>query len=366
MIVLFVFFLSLSAVSAVPAFGAETNFREAAPGRSLIFPKDHGKHPDFETEWWYFTGNLDSGQGLRKWGFHLTFFRRSMFKAASNAFSKWGVRDIYPAHFALSDLHNKQFFHSQLLTREGPGLADAASDNLDVRVRDWSAKLVDGEVLLSAREKDYSLSLRLVPEKPLVLHGKEGFSRKSSQKGQASYYYSFTRLKADGVLTFKGERQEVSGLAWMDHEFTSSMVLPDQTGWDWFSIQLDDGTEVMVSRMRKKSGSLERPFGTIVEKDGVATDLEGQEIAISPMRTWKSPQSHAVYPSGWTLTIPGQNIILRVEPAFENQELAGEGSVGIVYWEGAVFVTGTRDGRPVKGRGYVELTGYAGSLGGLL
>jgi predicted secreted hydrolase len=364
--ILVIFLLCLTCVPNLPVSAAEQGFREATPGRKLTFPRDHGKHPDFQTEWWYFTGNLSSEHDSDNWGFQLTFFRRSMLKDASRGISAWGIRDFYPAHFALSDLKNRQFFHTQVISREGPGLAGAQSDNLDVKVRDWTAKM-DGEVIqVSAREKDYSLSLRLVPEKPIVLHGEEGFSCKSDSEAQASYYYSFTRLRADGTLTFRGKSHRVSGMAWMDHEFASSVVLPDQMGWDWFSLQLDDGTEIMVSQMRKKSGALQRPFGTLVEKDGAYADLENEQIRISPTRTWKSPHTRAVYPSRWTLEIPDRNISLQIEPAFADQEHSKGGPVGVAYWEGAVVVSGTRDGRNVHGRGYVELTGYAGSLGGLL
>jgi predicted secreted hydrolase len=289
-----------------------------------------------------------------------------MVKDVAPSLSRWGVRDVYMAHFALSDVKNRRFFHSQLMSREGPGLAAAAFDNLEVSVRDWAARMEDGVIRISARDRDYALSLRLIPEKPLVLHGTAGFSRKSPAKDQASYYYSFTRLRADGALTFKGRNHAVSGLAWMDHEFSSSMVLPDQSGWDWFCVQLDDGSELMISRMRKKTGAFERPFGTLVERDGTAVDLESQEVDIAVARTWTSPHSKAIYPSGWTLSIPGRNITLHVEPVFEDQELAGPRSLGVVYWEGAVTVSGSKDGRAVKGKGYVELTGYAGPLGGLL
>ncbi|HMK37681.1 MAG TPA: lipocalin-like domain-containing protein [Desulfomonilaceae bacterium] len=345
---------------------ADQGFQNALPGRNLVFPKDHGQHPDFQTEWWYFTGNVDSPGDSGAWGFQLTFFRRSMGAGINRGASAWAVRDVYPAHFAMSDITNKDFFHSQLISRAGPGLASSATDKLDVKIRDWKATMDGNTIQISAREGDYAFSFRLLSEKPLVLHGMAGFSRKSDAENQASYYYSFTRLKAEGTLTFKGTTHTVSGLAWMDHEFGSSVVLPSQSGWDWFSVQFDDGTELMVSRMRRKSGEAEKPFGTFVNKDGSIVDLEKQEIVISARNTWTSPHTGARYPSGWTLEIPSLNVELQIEPALKDQELAGGESFGVVYWEGAVAVTGMRNGRPVQGRGYVELTGYAGSLGGLL
>ncbi len=231
------------------------------PRLVLSFPKDHGKHPDFQTEWWYFTGNLDSDKD-RKWGFQLTFFRRTFVRTPARKLSAWAVRDLFPAHFALTDISNRTFFHSELLTRKGPGLAHAASDDLDVSVKDWYAKRLKNEILIAARHQNYALDLRLVPEKPVVLQGDAGYSQKGDSKGQASYYYSFTRLKAKGTLTFKGNSHKVAGLAWMDHEFGSSMLQGDQSGWDWFALQLDDGTEVMVFHLRKKDNTFERSFGT--------------------------------------------------------------------------------------------------------
>jgi predicted secreted hydrolase len=366
-VIFFVFFLLCAmCLPETPVTAGDIAFRDATPGLRLAFPKDHGKHPDFQTEWWYFTGNIESERDSGRWGFQLTFFRRTMVKHHRPPVSAWIVRDIYPAHFALSDINNKQFFHAQLISREGPGLAAAATDKLDLKVRDWTAKMDGHAIHLRTREKDYALDLRLIPEKPVVLQGNEGFSQKSDAKGQASYYYSFTRLKVEGKITFKGKSHSVSGTAWMDHEFGSSMVLPDQSGWDWFSLQLDDGTDIMVSYMRKKSGAAQRTFGAIVEKDGSHEDLGGKLVPISATRTWTSPHTRATYPSGWKLEIPDRNISLQIEPAFEDQELSDAKSIGAAYWEGAVTVTGTRDGRKVNGRGYVELTGYAGSLGGML
>jgi len=252
------------------------------------------------------------------------------------------------------------------LTRKGPGLAHAAPDDLDVRVRDWSATRQGEAILISAREQDYALDLRLEALKPVVLHGAAGFSRKGDSKDQASYYYSFTRLKAEGTLTFKGTSHAVAGLAWMDHEFGSSILQKDQSGWDWFSLQLNDGTELMVFHLRKKDNTFERAFGAFVPKEGPAVDLADERIVISPTGTWTSPITKAVYPSGWIVEVPGREIRLEVTPAIEAQELAPGSSTGIIYWEGAVTVKGFRNGNKVMGRGYAELTGYAHSMKGRL
>jgi predicted secreted hydrolase len=350
---------------AALAFASEVAFKETSPRLVLSFPKDHGKHPDFQTEWWYFTGNLESEKD-HKWGFQLTFFRRTFVRDPARKTSAWAVRDLYPAHFAITDISGHDFFHSELLTRKGPGLAHAALNDLDVGVRDWTVKRQGEEIQLAAREKDCALALRLVPLKPVVLHGDEGYSRKGDSRDQASYYYSFTRLKADGTLTFKGANHRFTGLAWMDHEFGSSILRNDQSGWDWFSLQLDDGTEVMVFHLRKKDNSFERAFGTFVPKEGPAIDLGKERIVILPGKTWTSPTTKAVYPAGWRVEIPGRNLRLEVTPAFAAQELTSGSSTGIIYWEGAVNVRGFRDGEEVKGRGYAELTGYAHSMEGRL
>ncbi len=218
-------------------------------------------------------------------------------------------------------------------------------------VRDWSAKRQGDEIQITAREQGYALNLRLVALKPVVLHGEAGYSRKGDSGDQASYYYSFTRLKAEGTLTYKGIDHKVAGLAWMDHEFGSSILRNDQRGWDWFSLQLDDGTEVMVFHLRKKDNTFERAFGTFVPRQGPAVDLGKERIVIMPRGTWTSPTTKAVYPSGWTVEIPGRNIRLEVTPAIEAQELASGSSTGIIYWEGAVNAQGLRDGKKVKGRG---------------
>ncbi|MGB6068788.1 MAG: lipocalin-like domain-containing protein [Desulfomonilaceae bacterium] len=359
-------FLLCAVVSCPPVLLASDVLGTGAGSRRVLsFPKDHGKHPEFQTEWWYFTGNLDSDKD-HKWGFQLTFFRRTFVRTPARKLSAWAVRDLFPAHFALTDESNRNFFHTELLTRKGPGLAHAASDDLDVSVKDWYAKRLKDEIFITAREQNYALDLRLVPEKPIVLEGDAGYSQKGDSKDQASYYYSFTRLKANGTLTFKGTSHKVAGLAWMDHEFGSSMLRGDQSGWDWFALQLNDGTEVMVFHLRKKDNTFERPFGTFVPKKGPAVDLAGEQITILPTRTWTSPVTKAVYPSGWTVEIPDRNITLKVKPVIEAQELTSESSIGIIYWEGAVTVTGFRDGKKVEGRGYVELTGYAHSMKGRL
>lgn len=339
-------------------------FTGAAPDRSLVFPRDHGKHPDFETEWWYFTGNLQSEDN--SWGFQLTFFRRSLLHERSPMNSSWAVRDIYPAHFALTDVTNGRFFHTETISREGPELAGADEDDLRVWVKDWVAQRKDQDIVIKASSKKHGLDLILSPEKKLILHGQSGYSRKGEAPGQASHYYSFTRLRANGTLIFQGRTYKVSGMAWMDHEFGSSLLSQNQAGWDWFSLQLEDGTEFMIFHIRDKDGAFERPFGTFVQADGTSLDLAGIPIRISSKKFWVSPNTQARYPSGWTIEIPDKKVILEIEPLVDNQELITSKSTQVVYWEGAVKVKGFREGEPVVGRGYVELTGYDTAMAGRL
>lgn len=360
-----VILLSIMLMCAPCGAISEDLFKKATPGRVLQFPRDHGKHPDFETEWWYFTGHLKDSKGV-EYGFQVTFFRRGMFKDTANTESKWAVRDVYPAHFALTDPKAGIFRHRELIAREGPGLAEASQENLNVRVKDWYAKMEGGKIQLSASSGDEKLQLTLTPEKPLVLHGSKGFSIKGNNPSQASYYYSFTRLKAQGTLYMNNTSHNVSGIAWMDHEFGSSVMLSGQSGWDWFSIQMDDGSELMVFNMRKLDNSKERYFGTYVRPDGVGENLKNMEITIDGKETWKSPITKAIYPSGWKISIKELGLGLDVIPLMKNQELISEGSTGIVYWEGAVKINGLKMGKQVSGKGYVELTGYAHSMAGRL
>jgi len=339
-------------------------FLQADPNRVLQFPHDHGKHSDFHTEWWYFTGNLTSPQ--RDFGFQLTFFRRSLAAERPALDSSWTARDLYPAHFALTDKTGKRFFHFDIISREGPNLAGAAQGDLDVRVRDWSVKRENDKISLAAEQGHVGISLILTALKPITLHGKKGYSVKGENENQASHYYSYTRLAANGTINLDGKAYTVNGLAWMDHEFGSSILTEDQAGWDWFSLQLDDGTDLMVFHLRKKDGTLEKAFGTLVSPEGVSAYLVGKDIEILPKGKWKSDVTDALYPAEWIISLKGTDTVLEVTPAVSHQELAASRSTQVVYWEGAVNLRGSHHGKAVKGSGYAELTGYAHSMGGRL
>ncbi len=339
-------------------------FEPARPGLNLTFPKDHGKHPTYKTEWWYFTGNVD-GPKSEKFGFQLTFFRVGLIPGVKSGASSWALTELFPAHFAISNITERTFFHTDLMSRPGPGLAWAATDGLDVGVKNWTAKM-DGDVITVKAEKDnFSIDFTLTALKPVALHGDKGFSKKAGDVNQASYYYSFTRLAAKGTLVYAGKSFPVTGLAWMDHEFGSGVLASSQSGWDWFSLQLEDGTEVMLSYLRNAGGGMEQPFGSFVAKDGSVVDLAGKDVRVTKTGYWKSPHTQAEYPSGWRIEIPDLEIDLTIKPALLDQELVTSKSTGVVYWEGAISADGNVKGKPVSGRGYVELTGYAASLGGL-
>ncbi|MDC8450273.1 MAG: carotenoid 1,2-hydratase [Nitrospira sp.] len=358
--------LSADLSTAVGANPSPTAFQSAIAGYRYNFPKDHGSHPTYRTEWWYYTGHLHSKSG-RSFGFELTFFRRGVPPDEIKTLpSKWSVRDLYLAHFAVTDITGKRFHFSEKFSREGLGKAGADESRLRVWIDDWRAEASTeppAAHTLTAHDEAHALALTLQPAKPLVTHGAAGISRKGKDVSQASHYYSFTRLSTTGSLTIDGERFEVSGTSWMDHEFGSAELGADQVGWDWFSIQLEDDTELMLYRMRRKDGSSDlASSGTAVSPDGGARHLEVTDFQIESSETWTSAESKATYPSKWRLTFPSLDLVLDVTPLLADQELRTSRSTRVSYWEGAVAVTGTKQGRPVKGQGYVELTGYVERL----
>lgn len=341
-------------------------FQSATAGYRYEFPKDHGSHPSYQTEWWYYTGHLRSKSG-RSFGFELTFFRRGVPPEDIKTLpSKWSLHHIYLAHFAVTDITGKRFHFSEKLSREGLGKAGAHESRLRVWIDDWRAEAATdsaGAHTLVARDETHALALSLQPAKPPVTHGPAGISRKGKDVGQASHYYSFTRLSTTGNLTIDGESFEVTGTSWMDHEFGSTDLGSDQVGWDWFSIQLEDNTELMLYRMRLKDGSTDlASSGTAVSADGRPQHLEVSDFQIESTGTWTSTESKATYPAKWRLKFPSLDLVLDVVPLVADQELRTSRSTMVSYWEGAVAVTGTKQGRPVKGRGYVELTGYTERL----
>ncbi len=337
-------------------------FQQATAGYQYQFPRDHGSHPTYKTEWWYYTGHLQSKTG-RSFGYELTFFRRAMPPGDIKTLpSKWSINHVYLAHFALTDITGKGFHFSERLSREGLGKAGADESRLHVWIDDWRAEAATDQTgihTLTAHDKTHALTLTLQPAKPLITHGTDGVSRKEAGTDHASHYISFTRLTTAGRVTINGEQFDVSGTSWMDHEFGSNDLGNDQVGWDWFSIQLEDNTELMLYRMRRADGSSDlASSGTIVSKDGRARHLTVTDFQIESTATWTSAESKATYPSRWRLTVPSLDLVLDVTPLLADQELRTSRSTKVTYWEGAVGVIGTKQSRPVNGHGYVELTGY--------
>ncbi|HSK10953.1 MAG TPA: lipocalin-like domain-containing protein [Vicinamibacterales bacterium] len=349
-----------------PAGGAG-DYRLALPGYRYEFPRDHFNHPDFQTEWWYYTGNLRSANG-RAFGFELTFFRQAVDRGKPCT-SPWDVADVYLAHFAVSDLDRGRFLHEQRLNRAGPGLAGASSDQRRVWNGNWQVRWEgEGEEQrLRALTGDFAVRLALRPAKPPVIHGEGGVSQKAPGPGRASHYISFTRLLAAGSLEVEGERFEVEGLAWMDHEFFTHQLAPDQAGWDWFSVQLDDGTELMLYRLRRTDGATD-PFsaGTHIDRAGRSRHLSAREFSLEPTgRTWRSDATGGVYPLEWRIAVPSLGLSLRSRTPLDSQEIVSRHHAVPSYWEGAIRVMGEGAHGPVAGVGYLEMTGYdrAVSLG---
>jgi predicted secreted hydrolase len=345
----------------------EAEWRQAIEPWKWAFPKDHGSHPAFRTEWWYFTGNLFDTAGKR-YGYQLTFFRQGVALKPLDPTNPWSIRDLYLAHFTLTDASAGHFSYGERLSRKGPGLAGSAEGGMQVRLLNWSAKMVDNTILLEARHQDMELSVRLTPRKPLVLHGEHGLSKKGPKEGQASYYYSYTDLQTEGVIRTSAPRSSVrvQGTSWFDHEFGSNQLGAEQVGWDWFSLHLSDGQDLMIYLLRRKDGTLEpASSGTLVDGSGRITHLKLPDIGVEVLGYWKSARSAGAYPNKWRITIRPAHMDLVLAPLVANQELATLGSTGVTYWEGAVGGTGASRRKSVTCEGYVEMTGYAGSMSGI-
>jgi predicted secreted hydrolase len=331
------------------------------------FPKDHGSHPGYRTEWWYYTGNLQSSAGNR-YGFQLTFFRRRINPMGSEKkwpkpASAWRTSQIYLAHAALLDIDGKHHYYDQCMGRGVLGIAGVSRDHNDVRifVNKWSARISPKALHLKAIAEKFSFDLDLTPVKPVVLHGNRGYSRKGSTPERASCYYSLTRLETKGQVTLAGKTFSVRGLSWMDHEFSTAQLEPGIIGWDWFGLQLSDNTEIMIYLLRQKDGRWHpASSGTYVRSDGTTRHLSIHDIEPMVLDTWKSPNSGAVYPARWRLRILSPAMDLSVIPNLADQEMRTRESTGVTYWEGSVSVRGNKNGRRVDGQGYMELTGYAG------
>ena len=350
-------------------------FTSVVSPKDFKFPEDHGPHNDYQTEWWYYTGNLADKDG-RRFGYQLTFFRRALLpeKDRVSRESEWATDHVYMAHFTVTDVQKGKFQVNERFSRGAAKLAGAYAEPFQVWLENWVVEeyeLDQVECLnssispcayrLFAADKDVELELILKDLKGPVLQGNEGYSQKGPALGQASYYYSLTRLITAGRLVIGDDDYSVEGSSWMDHEFSTSVLSKDQIGWDWFSLQLDNNLDLMVFQIRKADGSID-PFssGRLVYSDGESINLERGDFSIQVEDTWISPHSKAEYPSGWILEIPRIGMNLQITPLLKDQEL----NVSYSYWEGAVQVVGNYGTEVLEGYGYVEMTGYAESIGG--
>ncbi len=340
-------------------------WRVAEPGYAYGFPRDHYAHRDFKTEWWYFTGHLEAQDG-RAFGYQLTFFRQGVLAPGEGGtFTSRFVRPaFYFAHFAVTDLKDKRFRFEQKLSR---GAFGEAGDSVDVEekriawIGDWALERKGDGFVAKASLEGIALALEFESLKDPVVNGTDGISRKSAGKGNASHYYSMTRLATRGTLTVDGRETAVTGESWFDREWGSSQLGERQVGWDWFSLQFTDGSELMIYRLRNEDGGTDSfSGGTHVDADGTASPLSARDFSVTPGDTWASEVTGANYPTTWRITLPSRETVLEVKASMEAQELSFS---PVSYWEGAVKVSGSRGGKPLNGKGYLEMTGYAGALG---
>ncbi|MBW2503203.1 MAG: carotenoid 1,2-hydratase [Deltaproteobacteria bacterium] len=334
-----------------------TGYARATEIREFVFPLDHGPHHEFKTEWWYYTGNLFDENG-RHFGYQLTFFRTALTPHPTPRPSNWATHQAYMAHFALTDTKTGKFYYFERFSRSALGLAGASAVPFRVWLEDWGAEgdqLRTFPMRLSAQEGEVAIDFNLESTKPMVLQGQKGLSQKSSQPGNASYYYSITRMPTYGKVKISNQTFTVRGTSWLDREWSTSALGEDQVGWDWFSLQFNDGRELMYYQLRRQDGTAD-PFssGLLVEKNGSIRQLTASDVEIQVLDFWRSPESGATYPSKWAILIANEDMKIEITPRLAHQEL----NTSIRYWEGAVSARGSLSDRTLLGNGYVELTGY--------
>jgi predicted secreted hydrolase len=358
--------LALGLILAVLLAGgarAGEAFEMPRPGRVWSFPQDHGAHPEYKTEWWYYVGHLKATSG-ESFGYQLTFFRVALRKPDPEARSTWSLHTVYFAHLALTDPARRTFFFREKSGRGALGLSGATAGAMKVWIDDWRAELEGEEFHLLAQDGGLGLDLVLKPMKPPALHGEGGLSRKSGKSDAASHYYSLPRLDTRGTIFVDGRQVAVTGESWMDHEFFSQALAPNLSGWDWFSLQLADGWEVMLYLLRHQDGSVDpASSGTLIDPQGQTRHLNLADFTVKPTGAWTSPHSRTKYPAGWEIMIPGAGYRLTLTPTLPDQEIRSQAPANVTYWEGQVKIQGVKNGAPVAGLGYAELTGYAGGLG---
>jgi predicted secreted hydrolase len=344
-------FLASAAPIAAPAGGHDPQYAPVEPGVALLFPRDHGSHPAYRTEWWYITGWVQDERG-NPLGIQVTFFRNRPLLQEDNP-SSFAPRQLLFAHAAVADPRHGRLLHDQRAAREAFGLAYASEDSTDVRIDDWSLRLAGDRYRAQISSRELALDLAFEARQPLLLQGHAGFSRKGPRPGQASYYYSRPQLHVAGVVRAGGDTLQVTGTAWLDHEWSSEYLADEAAGWDWTGLNLDGGGALMAFRIRGKRGEVVWAAATLREANGRARTFAPAEVAFVPLRRWRSPRSGAEYPVAMRVRIGDLDLVL--EPLLDDQELDSRATTGTIYWEGAVRAL--RDGQRV-GLGYLELTGY--------
>lgn len=368
--------LSMKGILGSPASGQDSGFKQALQPSEFHFPRDHLAHQAYKTEWWYFSGNLSSGnmspdnlQGhdnVQKFAYQFTLFRFALLPdgRSQQGASVWRSNNIYMAHIALTDINGEKFYQQERFSRDGLGLAGVGKKDdgsLQFWLNDWRVQSLAAEQLfplkLHIKDKEFVLNLQLEPAKPFVLQGDKGLSQKSSQ--HASYYYSYTRLNSMGEIKIGNKTFQVSGNSWFDREWSTSSLAKNQQGWDWFALHLNDGSDLMLYQMRKKDGAKDSySSGVVVDSQGKSKHLQASQFQITAIDFWQSPASGIRYPVSWLLLIPEKNIKLTVSAQLKQQEWSKAGGFSFNYWEGSVAVNGTIDQQPVSGSGYLEMTGY--------
>lgn len=347
-------------IPAGAGYGASENFQKARPGRVWQFPADHGSHPEYQTEWWYWVGRLKSARG-ETFGYQLTFFRVALRQPDPRARSAWRLNTVYFAHLAVSDPVRGKFSFREKAGRGALGLSGAEPGRLKVWIDRWQAEELGEAFHLQARDRGLGLELQLTPLKPPALHGARGFSRKAAKSEAPSHYYSITRLDARGHLSLDGRDLPVAGESWMDHEFFTGAMAPGLVGWDWFALQLNDNRQVMLYLLRHQDGTLDpASSGTLVDPAGQTSHLKLTDFQVKATGAWKSPHSGATYPAGWRIMIPAAALNLTLTPTLADQEVRAGAPAQVSYWEGQVNIQAQKESKPISGQGYVELTGYAG------
>ena len=351
-------YLVLGGLAGAVAWAGQAH---ALPARTLTFPRDRGSHPGFRTEWWYITGQaVSTGAGKHRFGFQLTFFR-SRIEGTEGMTSKFSVRQLLFAHAAITDVQGKKLWHDQRIARDGFGVASASEQDMAIKLRDWSLRAEGGKYTAELPASAFAMKLQFEETQPILLQGNQGLSRKGPEETQSSYYYSQPQLATSGSLQVKGQTFEVTGKAWLDHEWSEELLPPSAVGWDWIGMNLDDGSALTAFRLRDKNGNAVWDGGSFrspkSSKSALHTFSRG-EVIFNPVRRWKSPLSQVTYPVEWIVRTPTDFYTVRA--VIDNQELDSRASTGAIYWEGLSELIDSNGNR--VGGGYLEMTGYARPL----